>query len=137
MEKIIASSGYTWDFPLLSSSIMNRLVIPNNQIQLTRLSSTLFDADATASTYTSIQYARYTISTLGSFSTNVNNDQFTYTPATSIITNIYCAYAGLIKTTISTPTSVTFYLKKNATILSQTTIAVPTTNIPFSGCCAL
>jgi len=131
LEKIIGSSGYTWDFPLLSTSLMNRLVVPNNQIQLTTLSSTLFDADATASTYTSIQYARYTISTLGSFSTNVNNDQFTYTPATSIITNIYCAYAGLIKSTTSVPTSVTFYLKKNATILSQTTIAVPTTNIPF------
>jgi hypothetical protein len=131
MEKIIGSSGYTWDFPLLSTSLMNRLVVPNNQIQLTTLSSTLFDADATASTYTSIQYARYTISTLGSFSTNVNNDQFTYTPVTSIITNIYCAYAGLIKSTTSVPTSVTFYLKKNATILSQTTIAVPTTNIPF------
>jgi hypothetical protein len=131
LEKIIGSSGYTWDFPLLSSALMNRLVIPNNQIQLTTSSSTLFDADATAATYTSIQYARYTISTLGSFSTNVNNDQFTYTPASSVITNIYCAYAGIIKSTTSTPTTVTFYLKKNSTILSQTTISVPTTNIPF------
>jgi hypothetical protein len=131
LEKIIGSSGYTWDFPLLSSALMNRLVIPNNQIQLTTSSTTLFDADATAATYTSIQYARYTITTLGSFSTNVNNDQFTYTPATSIITNITCNYAGLIKSTTSVPTSVTFYLKKNATILSQVTIAVPTTNIPF------
>jgi hypothetical protein len=131
LEKIIGSSGYTWDFPLLSSALMNRLVIPNNQIQLTTSSSTLFDADATAATYTSIQYARYTITTLGSFTASVNNDQFTYTPATSIITNITCNYAGLIKSTTSVPTSVTFYLKKNATILSQTTIAVPTTNIPF------
>ena len=56
---------------------------------------------------------------------------FTYTPATSIVTNIYCAYAGLIKSTTSVPTTVTFYLKKNSTILAQTTISVPTTNVPF------
>jgi hypothetical protein len=131
LTKLVEASGYTWDFPLLATALFDRLIIPHNGQQITTLSTTLFDADATAATYTSIQYARYTVSTLGSFSASVNNDVFTYTPATSIVTNIYCAYAGLIKSTTSTPTTVTFYLKQNSTILAQTTISVPTTNIPF------
>jgi len=131
LTKLVEASGYTWDFPLLATALFDRLVIPNNGQQITKLSNILFDADATAATYTSIQYARYTVNTLGSFTASVNNDVFTYTPATSIVTNIYCAYSGLIKSTTSTPTTVTFYLKQNSTILAQTTIAVPTTNIPF------
>lgn len=131
LTKIITTSGYTWDFPLLSTALFDRLIIPNNQLSLTKLSSVVFDADATAATYTSIQYARYTISTLGSFSTNANNDTFTFTPATSLETNIYCAYAGKINSVTSTPTTVTFYLKKNSTILSQQTISVPVVPIAF------
>jgi hypothetical protein len=131
LTKLVEASGYTWDFPLLATALFDRLVIPNNGQQITKLSNILFDADATAATYTSIQYARYTVSTLGSFSASVNNDVFTYTPATSIVTNIYCAYSGLIKSTTSVPTTVTFYLKQNSTILAQTTISVPTTNVPF------
>jgi hypothetical protein len=131
LTKLVEASGYSWDFPLLATALFDRLVIPNNGQQITKLSNILFDADATAATYTSIQYARYTVNTLGSFTASVNNDVFTYTPATSIVTNIYCAYAGLIKSTTSVPTTVTFYLKQNSTILAQTTIAVPTTNIPF------
>jgi hypothetical protein len=131
LTKLVQASGYTWDFPILATALFDRLVIPHNAQQVTKLSDILFDADATAATYTSIQYARYTVSTLGSFSASVNNDVFTYTPATSIVTNIYCAYAGLIKSTTSLPTTVTFYLKQNSTILAQTTISVPTTNTPF------
>jgi hypothetical protein len=131
LTKLVEASGYTWDFPLLATALFDRLIIPHNGQQITKLSTTIFDADATAATYTSIQFARYTVSTLGSFTASVNNDVFTYTPATSIATNIICAYAGLIKSTTSVPTSVTFYLKKNSTILAETTIAVPTTNVPF------
>ena len=131
LTKLVESSGYTWDFPLLATSLFDRLIIPHNAQQITKLSTLLFDADATAATYTSIQYARYTVNTLGSFSASINNDVFTYTPASSIATNIYCAYSGLIKSTTSTPTTVTFYLKKNSTILAQQSISVPTTNIGF------
>jgi hypothetical protein len=131
LTKLVQTSGYTWDFPILATALFDRLVIPHNAQQVTKLSDILFDADATAATYTSIQYARYTVNTLGSFTASVNNDVFTYTPATSIVTNIYCAYAGIIKSTTSTPTTVTFYLKQNSTILAQTTISVPTTNTPF------
>jgi hypothetical protein len=131
LTNIINTSGYTWDFPLLSTALFDRLIVPNNQLNLTSLSSIVFDADATAATYSSIQYARYTIATLGSFTSNINNDTFTYTPASALETNIYCAYSGIINTVTSTPTSVTFYLKKNSTIISQQTISVPTVPMPF------
>jgi hypothetical protein len=132
LEKIISASGYTWDFPLLSSALFETLHIPNNQQQLyTTASATAFDADATAATYTSISNARYTISTLGSFTASINNDVFTFTPATSLNTNIYCYYSGQINSVTSAPTSVTFYLKKNSTILSQVTISVPSVPRPF------
>jgi len=39
LEKIITASGYTWDFPLLTTALMNRLVIPNNQSVVTKLSN--------------------------------------------------------------------------------------------------
>jgi hypothetical protein len=132
LEKIIGSSGYTWDFPLLSSAIMNRLVVPNNQIQLTTSSSTLFDADATAATYNNTDAARYTITTLGSFTANVDNDVFTYTPATSLITNIVCNFAGIIRTATSTPIEVRFRLRKNSVTISQQSITLASTPQPFS-----
>ena len=125
LTKMVEASGYTWDFPMLATSLFDRLIIPHNGQQVTKLSTTLFDADATAATYSSIQYVRYTVNTLGSFSASVNNDVFTYTPATSIVANISCAFAGVINTVTSTPTTVTFYLKKNATILAQQTVSVP------------
>jgi hypothetical protein len=132
LEKIITASGYTWDFPILSSALFATLHIPNNQQGLyTTGSGTAFYADATAATYSSISNARYTITTLGSFTASVNNDVFTFTPATSLNTNIYCYYAGQINSVTSSPTSVTFYLKKNATILSQVTISVPSVPTPF------
>lgn len=131
LNKMVAASGYTWDFPLLATSLFDRLIVPHNGQQVTKLSTTLFDADATAATYSSIQYVRYTVNTLGSFSASINNDVFTYTPATSIVTNITCAFAGVINTVTSTPTTVTFYLKKNSTILSQQTVNVSSTPTGF------
>jgi hypothetical protein len=132
LEKILSSSGYTWDFPLLNTDLMKRLVIPNNQTKIyTTATSTAFDADATAATYTSIQYARYTITTLGSFSTNGTNDTFTYTPLTPLNTNIYCAYAGQVNSLTSTPTTFTFSLKKNSTIIATQSVFATFTPRPF------
>jgi hypothetical protein len=132
LEKIINSSGYTWDFPMLATSLFDRLIIPHNGQQVSKMSTLIFDADATAATYSGIQYVRYTVSTLGSFSASANNDVFTYTPATSIVTNISCAFTGVINTVTSAPTTVTFYLKKNSTILAQQTVTVPSVPWGFS-----
>jgi hypothetical protein len=132
LEKILSGSGYTWNFPFLDTNLMKRLVIPNNQTQIyTTATSTAFDADATAATYTSIQYARYTITTLGSFTANGTNDTFTYTPATPLNTNIYCAYAGQVNTLTSTPATITFSLKKNSTVISSQSVFATFTPRPF------
>lgn len=133
LEKIITASGYTWDFPLLTSSIMNRLVIPNNQTTLyTTTTSTAFNASPTAATYNNIQFARYTISTLGSFSSNPNNDTFTFTPAVALNSNVLCTYSGQVNTLTTIPTTITFYLKKNSTIIAQQSIYTTFVPRPFN-----
>lgn len=133
LTNIITTSGYTWDFPLLSTALFNRLIIPNNQTDIYNNSATVaFDADANAATYNNIQFVRYTISTLGSFTSNINNDTFTYFPVTPLTTDIYCNFSGQINSATSIPSTAIFYLKKNSTVLSQQSVFIPAVPRPFS-----
>lgn len=132
LEKIISGSGYTSDFPFVSSALMNRMIIPNNQKEIYNTStSTAFSASATAATFTSIQFARYTISTLGLFTASLNNDVFTYTGATPLNTNISCSYNGQINSLTPSPGTITFTLKQNSTIISTQSIFVASVPRPF------
>jgi hypothetical protein len=124
LEKIIVASGYTWDFPLLATDLFNRLVIPNNQRVLVRQSTEIFNASFTVGTYNNITYLPMTITTAGSF-TGANPLQ--YTGTTPLTLNITCRPTGQVNTTTpSPPTTVTFSLKKNGTILTQQTRFIPT-----------
>jgi len=126
LEKIIVASGYTWDFPLLATDLFNRLVIPNNQRVLVRQSTEIFNASFTVGTYNNITYLPMTITTAGSF-TGANPLQ--YTGTTPLTLNITCRPIGQVNTTTpAPPTSVTFSLKKNGTILTQQTRFIPTGN---------
>jgi len=132
LEKILTASGYTWDFPLLDTNLMKRLIIPNNQNELySNSTTTAFDADANAATYNNIQFVRYNITTLGSFSSNGTNDTFTFTPATSLTTNITCNFAAIINSATSVPSTATFYLKKNSTIIAQQSVFIAAVPRPF------
>jgi hypothetical protein len=123
LEKIITASGYTWDFPLLATSLFNSLIIPNNQRVLVRQSTEIFNATFTVGTYNNITYLPITITTAGSF-TGANPLQ--YTGTTPLTLDITCRPIGQINTTTpSPPTSVTFSLKKNGTVLTQQTRFVP------------
>jgi hypothetical protein len=132
LTKMVEASGYTWDFPLLATSLFDRLIIPHNGQQVSKLSTLIFDADATAATYNNTDAVRYTITTLGSFSANVDNDVFTYTPATSIVTNIVCNFAGIINTVTTTPIEIRFRLRKNSAIIAEQAVVVSSTPTPFS-----
>lgn len=122
LEKIIAGSGYTWDFPLLSTALFDRLIIPNNQKDLINFSTLLFDSDFTVSTYSNPTYIPMTVSTAGSFT---GTNPITYTSATSQTINIECRPIGEINSLTSVPGTVTFYLKKNGTVLTQSSRYVP------------
>ncbi len=131
LEKIIAGTDYTWDFPLLESDLMKRLIIPCNQKLLQNFTNTALAANPTANTYNNPSNIHYTATTLGNFTLSGSNEEFTYTPAAAMNDEIICSVAGQINSVIS-GTTVDFYLYKNATILSQQTIAVPTTPMPFN-----
>jgi hypothetical protein len=122
LDKIISGSGYTWDFPLLSSALFNRMVIPNNQKDLTNLSQLLFESDFTAATYSNPTYIPMTIVTAGSFT---GTNPITYTPAASQTINIICRPIGQINSLTATPGTITFYVKKNGAVLSQQSRYVP------------
>lgn len=122
LEKIITGSGYTWDFPLLSTALFDRLIIPNNQKDLINFSTLLFDSDFTVSTYTNPTYIPMTVATAGSFT---GTNPITYTSATSQTIDIECRPIGEINSLTSVPGTVTFYLKKNGTVLTQSSRYVP------------
>lgn len=118
LEKIITNSGYTWDFPLLSTALMNRLVIPNNQKQLFKNSQTAFKASVTDVTYTSASAVQFTGITLGSFTLNAGNDLITFGGASAISTNISLMISGQINTIDPNNTFVNFEFMKNSTLLA-------------------
>jgi len=131
LEKILADTDYTWEFPLLETDLMKRLIIPSNQKQLQNFTNVALAANPTANTYNNPSNIHYTATTLGNFTLSGSNQEFTYTPATAMNDEIICSVAGQINS-INAGTTVDFYLYKNATILSQQTIAVPTTPLPFN-----
>jgi hypothetical protein len=118
LTKILDGSGYTYEFPLLSTALMDRLVIPNNQKTLTKNSNTAFKASVTDVTYTSASAVQFTSITLGSFSLNAGTDLITYGGGSAITTNISLMISGQINSIDPNNTFVNFEFMKNATLLA-------------------
>jgi hypothetical protein len=125
LNKIITASGYTWDFPLLSTALFDRLVIPNNQLRINSLTTQVFDADFTIATYSNPTYIPMTVVTAGSFT---GTNPITYTATEPLNLNITCRPIGQVNTLTSTPGTVTFRLKKNGAILREESRFVPASN---------
>ena len=117
LQKIQAASGYTWDFPLLSTSLMDRLVIPNNQRIVNKVSNTAFNSTFNT-TLSSNQFLPITVTTAGSFT---GSNPATYTGSTNVF-NISCKPVLQVKSPI--PVAATFYLYKGSTILKQVDLYV-------------
>lgn len=113
LEKILAASGYTWDFQFLSSALMQRLVIPNNQRIVSKVSNTIFDADFSTS-LTSAQNLPITVLTAGSFT---GSNPITFTGTNGTVVNIKCRPVLQIKSPIPVTATITLY--KGATILKE------------------
>lgn len=118
LDKIITGSGYTWTFPLLDTPLMNRLVIPNNQKQLTKSSTTALKLNVTDVTYTSASAVKFTGVTLGSFTLNAGTDLITYGGASAITTDIGFTISGQINTIDPNNTFVNFEFMQNATLIA-------------------
>ena len=86
MDKIITSAGYSYECDLFNTERFKKLRIPNNQKTFQQLSNTLMYVYTTAG-YLAIsntgpfspQYVKFdTTAILGSFSANVDKNEFTY-----------------------------------------------------------
>jgi hypothetical protein len=117
LNKIKDASGYTWDFPLLNTAFFNRLIIPNNQRIVNKVSRTAFNSNFNV-TLTSAQFLPLTVTTAGSFT---GSNPATYTGSGTQV-NITCRPVVQVKSPI--PILATFYLYKGATILKQEAIYV-------------
>jgi hypothetical protein len=132
LSKILDGSGYTYDFPLLSTSLMNRLVIPHNQKEITKSTSNAFYANVETRNYTTSDAIRFTVTTLGNFTANGTNSVFTYNSATPLVGSITLQIAGTINT-ISPTSDFTLQLRLNTfTILNIVTYTLPGDNYAFN-----
>ena len=131
LNKMVTASGYTWDFPMLATSLFDRLIIPNNAQKLYTNNTTAFVAAPTSYNYTSADNVKMTISQTGSFTANGTNDQFTYGGA-SVVVNIVLYVAGQINTIDPVLNTFTLNFIKNSTIISSASVAVTSTPYAFS-----
>jgi hypothetical protein len=132
LQKILTNSGYTWDFPLLTSSaLMQRLIIPNNQTGLSSLSSILLKAKATEDTFNFTTKIKFTSVTLGSFTLSGGSDVYTYGGASAVVGDIKFDIRLKVNTYTSTGLK-RFKLWKGATLLAYQDVNVGTGANTFS-----
>lgn len=95
VDKIITDAGYRWESDLFNTDRFKKLIIPNNQARFQSRTSQIFYVfrnggymayDSTGSPSTLPQYIKFdNLAFLGSFTANVDNNEFTYTGADTII----------------------------------------------------
>jgi hypothetical protein len=121
--KEIDFSSSTWSATLVEVYDADR---DNDSSTITKT----LDTTTTAGTYNALVYAKLTIVSAADFLLNSNQDQLYYNGDESITVNITARINGYINSRTSSPIEIT--LRKNATILSTYTLAVPTTPYPFA-----
>jgi hypothetical protein len=132
LENIISDSGYTWDFPLLSTALMNRLVIPNNQKGLSKNTSDALVATAKTKNYTSASdNVEFDVSNAGNFTVTGSGSDFTYNSGTAFAGSIILNVSGVINA-ISPSSDFTVQLRKNGTPVSIVTYTLPGSGYNFN-----
>jgi hypothetical protein len=117
LNKIKDASGYTWDFPLLDTALFNRLVIPNNQRLVNKISNVAFNSNFNV-TLSTAQFLPLSVTTAGSFT---GSNPITYTGSGTQV-DITCRPVVQVKSPI--PILATFYLYKGSTLLKQEEVYV-------------
>jgi hypothetical protein len=129
MERIFSAAGYTYDFPLLNTNLFNRLVIPANQATLSSYNTLAFNAVPNQTTiYTSDTDMIFNPATLGNFTANGTNTQFTYTGTSTTVDidltfNVTANDAG---------DYFNFQFRTGTSLISEQTINVGTGSIDLS-----
>jgi len=132
LENIISDSGYTWDFPLLSTALMQRLVIPNNQKGITKNTSDALVATAKTKNYTSASgNVEFDVSNAGNFTVTGSGSDFTYNSGTAFAGSIILNVSGILNA-ISPSSDFTVQLRKNGTPVSIVTYTLPGSGYNFN-----
>jgi hypothetical protein len=114
IDKIFAGTDYTFDCSFFETPLFKRLIIPNNQTNITALNNTSMSAVAINRTMllTSDPYVQYTLTTAGFFSIDGTNTLFTYSGAT-LTTNIQISLTGFVNIFDPPQPTYTVILRKN------------------------
>ena len=114
IDKIFAGTDYTFDCSFFNTPLFKRLIIPNNQTNITALNNTSMSASAINRNMllTSDPYVQYTLTTAGFFSIDGTNTLFTYTGAT-LTTNIQITLTGFVNIFTAPQPNYTVILRKN------------------------
>jgi len=87
LEKILTNSGYAYEFPLLDTEAFKRIIIPQNQKALAKISISNLLAKQIIKTYTGSGFEipiEFTSSSLGDFSLTSGTD-FTFSGTTKVL----------------------------------------------------
>ena len=114
IDKIFAGTDYTFDCSFFETPLFKRLIIPNNQTNITALNNTSMSASAINRTMllTSDPYVQYSLVTAGSFTIDGTNTLFTYSGAT-LTTNIQITLTGFVNIFDPPQPTYTVILRKN------------------------
>lgn len=109
LDKIITNSGYTYDAPFFDTAFFKRLIIPNNQRELTKQTSTLNSAELTVEqTIRGTSNVRFTTVTGSGLVPSASNSIFTYTSTSPTTLKVTYEFFG-------GSSSGVFYIQKNDT----------------------
>ncbi len=116
MDKLITDSGYTYESSFFNSAVFRRLIIPNNQKELSGYTTNGFEAVPKELTYTNDDASfplQFTATQLGNFVASQTDTLFTYTGSTQLFGVLQLTIQGLWQTPYPGAISI---LKNNAEI---------------------
>lgn len=128
LEKIISGSGYTWDFPLLNTNLLKRLIIPNNQKDIVSANQqTLLQADynvystTVPNNFPTLALPMTTI-TLGNFLLESANTSYRYNSGSPVQGTITANIVGSFNAGVNIPRTVYIRIKKSGNTLAEQAI---------------
>jgi hypothetical protein len=115
IQKIFSGTDYTFDCSFFDTALFNRLIIPHNQINITRLNNTSLNAAAKAITINTnlSSFVEYTMVTAGNFTLDALGQLFTYGVGATITTDINVVLNGSVTYYNPPLPSYSVILKKN------------------------
>ena len=132
LDKIFLNSGYTYSSTFIDSSFFKKLVIPNNQLKLTKLSDVALKATPQLGEYTlfsGYSTLQWTPISLGDFTMDAYYYDFTYNGST-IKTDINVNLKGFVSLIAGDSNFVVIQVRKNAGYVYETNFEV--TSVPYN-----